>query len=398
MVTEEAQKTLTIDKSNWTPVKLGDVVREVRETVKDPAAEGLERIIGLEHIESESIHIKEWGQLSDGTTFTKVFRKGQVLFGRRRAYLKKAAIATFDGICSGDITVLEAKKDLLPELLPFLLQNDKFFDLAVQNSAGSLSPRAKFKDLANYEFLLPHKSQQSQIAELLWAADEVVEKLSTQKSRSEILFKSLVNKDIVQNIDNSVIEYQLDQLIDSIEAGTFVNASDEEVLPSNFGILKTSCVSSGIFLPNEVKKVVDEDIYKLKTSVKKNSIIISRINTFDLVGANVYVEKNYNNIYLPDRLWQTEISNTDVNVKYLWFILSSPTYRKIISELCSGTSNSMKYITKQNFLSIKVKVPSIEVQNKIVEIVEKIYNSNKKIELSLDVSKTLQKSLINQFF
>lgn len=398
MVTEEVQKTLTIDKSNWTLVKLGDVVQEVRETVKNPAAEGIERIIGLEHIESENIHIKEWGQLSEGTTFTKVFRKGQVLFGRRRAYLKKAAIATFDGICSGDITVLEAKKDLLPGLLPFLIQNDKFFDLAIQNSAGSLSPRAKFKDLADYEFLLPPKEQQAQIAELLWAADEVVGKLLTQKKRSEILFKSVVNEDIIQNTDKSVLEHRLDQLVDSIEAGTFVNASDEEVTPSNFGILKTSCVSSGLFLPDEVKKVNDDEVYKLKTSVKKNSIIISRINTFDLVGANVYVEKNYDNIYLPDRLWQTEISNSEVNVKYLWFILSSPTYRSIISELCSGTSNSMKYITKQNFLSIKVKMPSFSIQNKIVKKIETIYNTNKKIELNLNVSKALQKSLINQFF
>lgn len=176
ILTEEIQTTFEIDKSSWTKVKLRDVVREVRETVKDPVAEGIERIVGLEHLEPESLHIRTWGTLTDGTTFTKVFRKGQVLFGRRRAYLKKAALATFDGICSGDITVLEAKKSLLPELLPFLIQNEKFFDLAVKNSAGSLSPRAKFKDLADFEFLLPPKDQQDQIAELLMNCDDVVEK------------------------------------------------------------------------------------------------------------------------------------------------------------------------------------------------------------------------------
>ena len=123
MVAEHIQTKLSIDKSAWKKVTLGEVVKEVRETAKDPVAEGLERVIGLEHLDSESLHIKSWGSIADATTFTKKFRKGQMLFGRRRAYLRKAALATFDGICSGDITVLEAKNGLSPELLPFLIQN-----------------------------------------------------------------------------------------------------------------------------------------------------------------------------------------------------------------------------------------------------------------------------------
>src|SRR5690606_11588513 len=88
----------------------------------------------------------------------------------------KAALASFDGICSGDITVFRAKENLLPELLPFIVNNEKFFDYAVKHSAGGLSPRVKFKDLANYEFLLPPKDQQAELAELLWAMDEVIER------------------------------------------------------------------------------------------------------------------------------------------------------------------------------------------------------------------------------
>ena len=70
------EKQLNIDKSNWKPVKFGDVVEEKRESVTDPEAEGLERIVGLEHIESENFHIKSWGNIVDGTTFTRRFRKG----------------------------------------------------------------------------------------------------------------------------------------------------------------------------------------------------------------------------------------------------------------------------------------------------------------------------------
>jgi type I restriction enzyme S subunit len=162
---------LKLDKSTWKPVTFGDVVQEVRTTIKDPKGEGIERVVGLEHIETENIHLSKWASIEEDTTFTKGFKKGHVLFGRRRAYLKKAAQAGFDGICSGDITVMEAKDELLPELLPFLVCNDKFFDYAVKHSAGGLSPRTKFKDLANYEFLLPPKDQQAKLAELLWAAD-----------------------------------------------------------------------------------------------------------------------------------------------------------------------------------------------------------------------------------
>lgn len=179
---------LKLDKTNWKPVKFGDVVKEVRETASN--VQDFEYLIGLEHINSEDIHIRNWGSAKEDTTFTKVFRKGQVLFGRRRAYLKKAAFAEFDGICSGDITVLEAKESLLPELLPFLVQNEKFFGYAIKNSAGSLSPRAKFNDLANFEFLLPPKSQQTKIAELLWAMDEVIEKEKDVLEKQETVFLS----------------------------------------------------------------------------------------------------------------------------------------------------------------------------------------------------------------
>ena len=148
-------KNFSFDKSNWRKVKLGDVVIEPKESVKDPIAEGIEHVIGLEHIDTGDIHLRRSANIEESTTFTKKFHKDDVLFGRRRAYLKKAAQASFSGICSGDITVMRVKENLLPELLPFVINNEKFFDYAITHSAGSLSPRVKFKDLANYEFLLP---------------------------------------------------------------------------------------------------------------------------------------------------------------------------------------------------------------------------------------------------
>ncbi len=160
-------------------VFLGDVAVERRETCKG-SKDGYP-IVGLEHLTPEEITLTAWNEDSENT-FTKMFHKGDILFGRRRAYLKKAAVAPFDGICSGDITVIQAKPDrILPELLPFIIQNDALFDFAVGKSAGSLSPRVKWEHLKNYEFELPDMDKQRELAELLWAMD------ATRKSYQRLI-------------------------------------------------------------------------------------------------------------------------------------------------------------------------------------------------------------------
>ncbi len=150
-------------------VRLGDVAREYKATVKDSSDLP---IVGLEHLTPGEITLEHWDEGTENT-FTKGFKKGQMLFGRRRAYLKKAALAPFDGVCSGDITVIEAIPERMnPELLPFIIQNDLLFDYAVGNSAGSLSPRVKWESLENYEFELTEMNKQGEMVELLKAAHE----------------------------------------------------------------------------------------------------------------------------------------------------------------------------------------------------------------------------------
>lgn len=167
------------NRTDWELVKFGDVAHEVKDTSRDPISEGIERVVGLEHLTPLDIHIRSWGNIEDETTFTRKFKKGQVLFAKRRAYQRKAALAEFDGICSGDILVLEANEEKIePVLLPFLMHGDGFYKWAVSTSAGSLSPRTKFKDLAEFKFHLPPRPIQKKIAELLCAIDGVSEKIN----------------------------------------------------------------------------------------------------------------------------------------------------------------------------------------------------------------------------
>ena len=140
-------------KPSWTRVAFGDVVRLSAERSSHPAADGFERYVGLEHLDPEDLTIRRWGAVATGTTFTSVFRPGQVLFGKRRVYQRKVGVPEFCGVCSGDIYVLESKDNhrLLPDLLPFICQTDAFFEYAMGTSAGSLSPRTNWKSLAEYE-------------------------------------------------------------------------------------------------------------------------------------------------------------------------------------------------------------------------------------------------------
>lgn len=169
-------------------VLLGDVARERKEQCK--VDRDRYPAVGLEHLIPEEVKLAEW---SEGTenTFTKMFCKGDVLFGRRRAYLKKAAVASFDGICSGDITVIQAiPHKILSELLPFVIQNETFFDFAVEGSAGSLSPRVKWEHLRNYEFELPDKEKQRELAEALWAIRDTLEAYKKLLVKTDELVKA----------------------------------------------------------------------------------------------------------------------------------------------------------------------------------------------------------------
>lgn len=169
-------------------VKFGDICKEVKLTTKDPIGDGYERYIGLEHLDSGSLKIKRWGMIAENNpSFTRVFKKGHILFGRRRAYLKKAGVAEFDGICSGDIIVMEAKAtSKLKGLLPFIIQSDGFWAWAVKNSAGGLSPRAKFKSLETFEVYLPRDVHSSEVA--LNKSEEVFDKSNLSYSCADTLF------------------------------------------------------------------------------------------------------------------------------------------------------------------------------------------------------------------
>ncbi|WP_426716799.1 restriction endonuclease subunit S [Corynebacterium auriscanis] len=172
--------SLNLNKTSWRRVRFGEVVRNVTNTTRVPESLGINRVVAMEHMDPSELKIERWGDVADGTSFTRVVTPGQTLFGKRRAYQRKVAYAEFDAICSSDIYTFEAiEGELVPALLPFLVQSEGFFDHALGTSAGSLSPRTNWRDLADFEFALPPVSEQERFAELLWAVERHRRSLAT---------------------------------------------------------------------------------------------------------------------------------------------------------------------------------------------------------------------------
>lgn len=164
-------------------------------------------------------------------------------------------------------------------------------------------------------------------------------------------------------------EWELKKLKDevsSLDAGVSVNSIEGKISINDYAILKTSAISNGRFLPNESKKILSKDIKRAKLNPKKNSLIISRMNTPELVGQCAYVDKDYNNLYIPDRLWQTQLKKeSKLNCQWLNYLFNTERYRKIITDLATGTSNSMKNISKEKMLLVNIPFPN-ELEQKAI--------------------------------
>ena len=161
----------------------------------------------------------------------------------------------------------------------------------------------------------------------------------------------------------------LKYLVKDLLSGVSVNSHDAPINNNEeYGILKTSCVYDYTFRPIQNKQVLKEEYNRVKCSVEKDTIIISRMNTPELVGASGYVSKDYPNLFLPDRLWKTEFFNdVKINVKWLSQVLISDLYKKALSSRATGTSSSMKNISKDDFLTLQIPYCPLEEQNEIAE-------------------------------
>lgn len=179
-------------KPGWKIWRFDQMATNVNVRIDNPSESGMEHYVGLEHLDSDSLKIRRWGTPDDVEATKLKFKKGDIIFGRRRAYQRKLGVAEFDGICSAHAMVLRAKPEVvLPEFLPFFMQSDLFMNRAVEISVGSLSPTINWKTMAAQEFALPPLAEQTSIASLLLRTVECAERLQEAKAATDDLLERL---------------------------------------------------------------------------------------------------------------------------------------------------------------------------------------------------------------
>ena len=170
--------------------KFEDIIFNITEK-KKPVEEDKYNYIGLEHLESGNLFISKWGSDTAPEGEKIVMKKGDVLFGKRRAYQKKVAISPIDGIFSAHGMVLRPKEDVIcKEFLPFFISSETFLNEAIRISVGGLSPTVNWKDIKELEFDLPSLAEQKVLAEKLWAAYEVKQSYLKMIAATEEMVKS----------------------------------------------------------------------------------------------------------------------------------------------------------------------------------------------------------------
>ncbi|WP_197056930.1 restriction endonuclease subunit S [Cellulophaga sp. Hel_I_12] len=365
-----------LDKSTWEIFNFEDIAQKISETV-NPNKTDLETYVGLEHLDADDIHIRRFGTPNDVKGGKLRCYPGDVIFGKRRAYQRKAAIVDFDGICSAHAFVFRANPEIIdPKLFPFFLHSDQFMHRMVDISVGGLSPTINWGDLKQQEFLLPPKDQQAKFAELLWAMDDVIESEKEFVDKLRITLSSEI-KSLFEKSKNKI---QIKHLI-----------LKNRPKKSEVGIIPYIEIGD-INLANKTIEFKDKESVKGSVIASKNSVLVSKVRpnrgAITILNEEQVVSNGFS-ILLPDC--------TKVAPNYLFHCLAWNQYfLSLMSRLATGST----YPTISDDDVLNYFIPSfiLDAQEELAFKYDKIYNSIIELESKISSSKALQKSLINQVF
>ena len=191
------KRLMNLQKENWGKVKFGDVVNDIKAEC-NPVAENIERFIAGEHLITDDLKIRSWGNVREeflGPAFHRKFVKGQILYGSRRTYLRKVALADFDGVCANTTFVIRAKEEILLQgLLKHIMLSEAFTQYSIGVSKGSTNPYINWKDLDNFIFQIPDIETQREIVSILDEIIEIAEQTREQKQTLKNLKFKLLNE------------------------------------------------------------------------------------------------------------------------------------------------------------------------------------------------------------
>lgn len=327
--------------------RFDQMAQQINDRVENPAESGVERYVGLEHLDADSLRIRRWGDITDVESTKLRFRPGDIILGKRRVYQRKLAVADFEGICSAHAMVLRAKPDVvLPEFLPFFMQSDRFMERALEISVGSLSPTINWKTLAAEEFALPPSEEQRRMVEALQAAVEAIYAIEQLLTHTEQLRMSTIFA-----FESRVkVHRRLGSMIASLESGKSPPSTGEKTTDGGLGVLKVSAVGDWEYVPNEAKTVAPDD-YTASLAVLDGDLLVARANADpDSVGRSCIVVSTPKGLMLSDKTWRAHLTAEADGLAYgvlAW--TKSRSFRAYVRNHLNGTD--AKNISKARFLT-----------------------------------------------
>ncbi len=399
-------------REEWQHATIGEIFNPDDKPVKATRFES-DKILTVRLHANGVVRNERTGALTGGANyFTR--RAGQFIFSKIDLLNGAFGIIPkqFDGFySSSDVPAFSFGIEHSPAFfLNWLTCRYQRLDVERTGTSATLK-RVSPEKFLELPILLPTPPEQQKIADCLSSLDELItaegRKLEALRDHKKGLMQQLFPQPGETQPRLRFPEFRgkgewkrhtLSHYISALGAGVSVNSGDRPVRNREIGVLKTSCVSTGTFDPTENKVVLKrEELGRVKEPVQRDTIIISRMNTIELVGANAYVESENTNLYLPDRLWAAKPTGNG-NMRFLSYILGSDQGRAFLSSLASGSSGSMKNISKFEVLAMPTLVPSIVEQQRITTCLTALDTQITAQAAKIESLKTHKSGLMQQLF
>lgn len=379
---------MQIDKDSWKKSKFSDVIESITNRIDSPSAAGVERYVGLEHLDPGSMTVNRWGTPDQVEATKLLFEKGDVIFGRRRAYQRKVSMADFRGICSAHALVLRAKPGLIdPSFLPVFLSSDTFLNLAIKISVGSLSPTVNWKTLATQEFLFPPLDQQKEIASTFWELSKLLNSLK-ELSVDLATLKSLVFTECVANAKNPSTITSLSKVADLVIGRT----------PSKRD--KSYWTSSQDYPFCTIADMIDDQVSRTKIGVTQKSLDEGKAKlvkagtlmmSFKLtVGRLAYAKVD---LCPNEAIVAIYPDSKLIRLDFLELTLAHSEFSKNSNRAVMGFT-----LNSQSLNKIEIVCPGLEKQEQIMSRILPIETSLRAIENEIQTTTNLIEKLNRVFF
>lgn len=379
-----------ISQAGWTRMRFDQIATQINDRVDNPAEAGVERYVGLEHLDPDSLRIRRWGEPTDVESTKLRFQPGDIIFGKRRVYQRKVAVADFEGICSAHAMVLRARPGaVLPEFLPFFMQSDLFMERALSISVGSLSPTINWKALASEEFLLPPIQEQARLVEALIAAQDSSENMLGLIEATRVA-QIAAFEELLRSADAKPVSLGSIMTASPRNGYSPVAASRE----TGHWVLALSAISKWGYRPDQFKPV-EVGPETLGSRIAKGDLVISRSNTRDLVGLPMVFPEDRSDVSYPDTMMRISVDPKTIGADYLEMCLRSPKCRRQVQSFAAGTSSSMLKINGANLRKVSVPLVPVKRQAEILAGVAQFTAALAFAERRFDETRKLQIRIAN---